>query len=162
MKAYARLIEYVEHAYEARADLRCQPYPLRLAAGERTGRARKRKVIEPYVHEKAQTRIELLDDLRSYDRFGSRQIERCNEIPCREDIHIGNVRSAIYPYLLARKTNGTFILRIEDTDKSRFVEGATELIIDTLKWLGLEWDEGPEIGGENGPYYQSEQKDIYQ
>lgn len=77
-------------------------------------------------------------------------------------IHIGNVRSAIYPYLLARKTNGTFILRIEDTDKSRFVEGATELIIDTLKWLGLEWDEGPEIGGENGPYYQSERKDIYQ
>ena len=57
-------------------------------------------------------------------------------------IHIGNVRSAIYPYLAARQTNGTFILRIEDTDQARYVEGATELIMDTLKWLGLEWDEG--------------------
>jgi len=76
-------------------------------------------------------------------------------------IHIGNVRSAIYPYLAARQTNGHFILRIEDTDQVRYVEGATELIIETLRWLGLEWDEGPEVGGENGPYYQTERKDIY-
>lgn len=76
-------------------------------------------------------------------------------------IHIGNVRSAIYPYLLAKKTGGKFILRIEDTDRGRYVEGATELIEDTLKWLGLEWDEGPIVGGENGPYFQSERSEIY-
>lgn len=76
-------------------------------------------------------------------------------------IHIGNVRSAIYPYLLARQQDGTFILRIEDTDQARFVEGATELIEDTLKWLGLEWDEGPVVGGPAEPYFQSERGDIY-
>jgi len=77
-------------------------------------------------------------------------------------IHIGNVRSAIYPYLLARQQNGKFILRIEDTDRARYVEGATELIEETLKWLGLEWDEGPIVGGPNEPYFQSERKAIYQ
>ena len=76
-------------------------------------------------------------------------------------IHIGNVRSAIYPYLVARQNNGKFILRIEDTDRERYMEGATELIEDTLKWLGLEWDEGPVVGGENGPYFQSERLEIY-
>lgn len=76
-------------------------------------------------------------------------------------IHIGNVRSAIYPYLVARQTGGKFILRIEDTDRERYVEGATELIEDTLKWLGLEWDEGPLVGGDNGPYFQSERLEIY-
>lgn len=76
-------------------------------------------------------------------------------------IHIGNVRSAIYPYLAARQTGGKFILRIEDTDQARYVEGATELIMDTLKWLGLEWDEGPEIGGPNAPYFQTERKNLY-
>jgi glutamyl-tRNA synthetase len=59
-------------------------------------------------------------------------------------IHIGNLRSAIYPYLVAKQEQGTFILRIEDTDRARYVEGATELIEDTLKWIGLDWDEGPE------------------
>lgn len=77
-------------------------------------------------------------------------------------IHIGNVRSAIYPYLLARQQDGKFILRIEDTDRARYVEGATELIENTLKWLGLEWDEGPIVGGPNEPYFQSERKAIYQ
>lgn len=77
-------------------------------------------------------------------------------------IHIGNVRSAIYPYLVARQTGGKMILRIEDTDQARFVEGATELIEDTLSWLGLEWNEGPIVGGEHGPYFQSERRDIYQ
>lgn len=76
-------------------------------------------------------------------------------------IHIGNVRSAIYPYLIAKQHNGKFILRIEDTDQARFVDGATDLIMDTLKWLGLNWDEGPIIGGPSEPYYQSERKDIY-
>ena len=76
-------------------------------------------------------------------------------------IHIGNVRSAIYPYLLARQSDGKMILRIEDTDRERFVEGATELIEDTLDWLGLNWDEGPIVGGPNAPYFQSERKEIY-
>lgn len=76
-------------------------------------------------------------------------------------IHIGNVRSAIYPYLLARQNDGKFILRIEDTDRERYVEDATGLIEDTLKWLGLEWDEGPIVGGEHGPYFQSERLPIY-
>ena len=77
-------------------------------------------------------------------------------------IHIGNVRSAIYPYLLARQAkDGKMILRIEDTDRARYVEGATELIEDTLEWLGLNLDEGPIVGGPNGPYFQSERQDIY-
>ena len=76
-------------------------------------------------------------------------------------IHIGNVRSAIYPYLLARQQNGKMILRIEDTDRARYVEGATELIEDTLDWLGLNWDEGPIVGGPHGPYFQSERTEIY-
>ena len=76
-------------------------------------------------------------------------------------IHIGNVRSAIYPFLLSKKMNGTLILRIEDTDQARYVEGATDLIMETLNWLGIHWDEGPKAGGPNGPYFQSERKDIY-
>ncbi len=76
-------------------------------------------------------------------------------------IHIGNVRSAIYPYLFAKQKGGKMILRIEDTDRERYVEGATELIEDTLKWLGLEWDEGPIVGGDHGPYFQSERLEKY-
>lgn len=76
-------------------------------------------------------------------------------------IHVGNVRAALFPYLLARQTGGVFILRIEDTDQARFVEGATDLILDTLEWLGLEWDEGPRKGGEYGPYVQTERRDHY-
>ena len=76
-------------------------------------------------------------------------------------IHIGNVRSALFPWLLARQNKGQFILRIEDTDQTRYVEGATELILDTLKWLGIEWDEGPDVGGDFGPYIQTERREIY-
>lgn len=81
-------------------------------------------------------------------------------------IHIGNVRSAIYPYLIAAQAKqageeGKFILRIEDTDQARYVEGATELVEDTLKWLGLDWDEGPIVGGPDGPYFQTERRAIY-
>ena len=76
-------------------------------------------------------------------------------------IHIGNVRSAIYPYLIAKQANGKFILRIEDTDRARYVDGATDLIMETLHWLGLDWDEGAGKGGPNEPYYQSERKEIY-
>lgn len=76
-------------------------------------------------------------------------------------IHIGNIRAALFPWLLARQTKGTFILRIEDTDQARFVEGATDLILEALDWLGLDWDEGPRVGGAHGPYFQSERKDTY-
>ncbi len=77
-------------------------------------------------------------------------------------IHVGNVRAALFPYLLARQQKGSFILRIEDTDQARYVEGATDLILDTLDWLGIEWDEGPRKGGDCGPYVQTERRDHYQ
>ncbi len=76
-------------------------------------------------------------------------------------LHIGGLRTALYNYLLARHNNGKFILRIEDTDRNRFVEGAVDNLISTLKWVGLDYDEGPDIGGEFGPYMQSERLDIY-
>jgi glutamyl-tRNA synthetase len=76
-------------------------------------------------------------------------------------IHIGNLRTAIYAYLIAKHANGTFILRIEDTDQARYVEGSTDVIEETLKWLGLDWDEGPGVNGPHAPYFQSERKEIY-
>ena len=76
-------------------------------------------------------------------------------------IHVGNVRAALFPWLLARQQQGTFILRIEDTDQARFVEGATDLILDTLTWLGLTWDEGPRVGGPHNPYFQTERRQTY-
>ncbi|MEG2286905.1 MAG: glutamate--tRNA ligase [Ruthenibacterium sp.] len=76
-------------------------------------------------------------------------------------MHIGNLRTALYAYLLARSTGGKFIVRIEDTDQVRIVEGATEVILQTLATTGLTYDEGPVIGGPNGPYVQSERRDIY-
>ncbi len=76
-------------------------------------------------------------------------------------MHIGNLRSGLYAYLFARSKDGKFLLRIEDTDQERFVEGATELIFSTLKDVGITWDEGPDVGGDFGPYVQSERKDIY-
>ena len=76
-------------------------------------------------------------------------------------MHLGGVRTALYAYLIAKKDHGTFILRIEDTDQERFVEGATEVIYDTLRACGLNWDEGPDVGGPCGPYIQSERKDTY-
>lgn len=76
-------------------------------------------------------------------------------------LHIGGVRTALYNYLYAKKMGGTFILRIEDTDQGRYVEGAEQYIIDSLNWLGLEFDESPAKGGDFGPYRQSERKDLY-
>jgi glutamyl-tRNA synthetase len=75
--------------------------------------------------------------------------------------HIGNVRSALFAWFFARHNNGTFILRIEDTDMERKVEGSVEKIMDGLRWLGLNWDEGPETGGEYGPYFQSQRLERY-
>ena len=76
-------------------------------------------------------------------------------------MHIGNLRTALYSYLVAKHDDGNFILRIEDTDRERLVEGATDVIKSTLKMTGLNWDEGPDVGGEHGPYVQSERKEIY-
>ena len=80
-------------------------------------------------------------------------------------IHVGNVRSALYPYFIARQNNGKFVLRIEDTDQNRFVDGAEDLIIDVLKWLDIDWDEGPTGDGtENGnygPYHQTKRRASY-
>lgn len=77
-------------------------------------------------------------------------------------LHIGGVRTALYNYLFARQQGGTFILRIEDTDQTRYVPGAEQYIIDTLKWVGLLPDEGVGFGGDKGPYRQSDRKEIYQ
>ena len=77
-------------------------------------------------------------------------------------MHIGNLRTALYEYLIAKAdAEGKFILRIEDTDQKRYVEGATEIIYKTLKRVGMNWDEGPDIGGSYGPYVQSERKPLY-
>lgn len=76
-------------------------------------------------------------------------------------MHIGNLRTALFAYLLAKKGDGQFILRIEDTDRERYVEGATDIIYNTLKTCGLIWDEGPDKGGNYGPYIQSERMGLY-
>ena len=76
-------------------------------------------------------------------------------------MHIGNLRTALYTYLIARKYGGDFILRIEDTDQERYVEGAVDIIYNTLKKAGLNWDEGPDIGGPVGPYVQSERMGMF-
>ncbi|MHC4072585.1 MAG: glutamate--tRNA ligase [Planctomycetota bacterium] len=76
-------------------------------------------------------------------------------------LHVGGARTALFNWLWARRTGGTFILRIEDTDQKRNTPTAARQVMDDLKWMGIEWDEGPEVGGENGPYLQSERRDIY-
>lgn len=76
-------------------------------------------------------------------------------------MHVGNLRTALYEYLLAKSQGGTFVLRIEDTDRERLVEGAEDVIYNTLGQVGLNHDEGPDLGGEYGPYVQSQRKDIY-
>jgi glutamyl-tRNA synthetase len=76
-------------------------------------------------------------------------------------VHLGSARTALYDFLLARRTGGQFVLRIEDTDRRRYVEGAEQELVSALRWLGLEWDEGPDVGGPYGPYRQSERKGVY-
>ncbi len=75
--------------------------------------------------------------------------------------HVGNIRTALFNWLFARHCGGSFIVRIEDTDVTRKVEGAVKAILDGLKWLGLNWDEGPEVGGKYGPYFQSQRLEKY-
>ena len=77
------------------------------------------------------------------------------------DLHLGNIRTALFDWAYARHTGGTFLFRIEDTDTTRVTDEYINAAIDTLKWLGLDWDEGPEVGGDNGPYLQSQRLDIY-
>ncbi len=77
------------------------------------------------------------------------------------DLHVGNIRTALFDWAYARHTGGTFLFRIEDTDTTRVTDEYIQAAIDTLKWLGLDWDEGPEVGGPNGPYLQSQRLDIY-
>jgi glutamyl-tRNA synthetase len=77
------------------------------------------------------------------------------------DLHVGNIRTALFDWAYARHTGGTFIFRIEDTDTTRVTDEYIAAAIDTLRWLGLQWDEGPEVGGEYGPYLQSQRLDIY-
>ena len=76
-------------------------------------------------------------------------------------LHIGGLRTALFNYLFAKKNKGTFILRIEDTDQNRFVNGAEQYIIDSLNWCNIPYDEGPEKDGGFGPYRQSERKHLY-
>jgi glutamyl-tRNA synthetase len=75
--------------------------------------------------------------------------------------HVGNIRTALFNWLFARHEGGKFIVRIEDTDVTRKVRGAVKAVLDSLQWLGLDWDEGPEVGGSYGPYIQSERLDLY-
>src|ERR1700746_1478680 len=77
-------------------------------------------------------------------------------------LHIGGVRTALFNWLYARKHGGQFILRIDDTDQQRNVAEALQPILDGFRWLGLNWDEGAEVGGPHGPYYQSQKRDRYQ
>ena len=75
--------------------------------------------------------------------------------------HIGNVRTAIFGWLFARRHGGSYLIRVEDTDQSRRTEGAVESMLESLKWVGLDWDEGPDVEGDYGPYVQSERLDLY-
>ena len=76
-------------------------------------------------------------------------------------LHIGSARSALFNWMFARKHGGQFILRLEDTDQKREVAGAHEAVMRDLRWLGLDWDEGPDIGGPVGPYVQSQRAELY-
>ena len=76
-------------------------------------------------------------------------------------LHIGNARTALFNYLFARHYKGQFIIRIEDTDTKRNIEDGERSQLDNLKWMGLDWDEGPDKGGDFGPYRQSERRDLY-
>ena len=87
---------------------------------------------------------------------------RCRFAPAPSgSLHVGNARTALFSWLWARRNGGTFILRVEDTDASRVTEEAFRGVLDDLRWLGLDWDEGPEVGGSHGPYRQSERGSIY-
>ncbi len=88
---------------------------------------------------------------------------RCRFAPAPSgSIHVGNARSALFSWLFARHHGGTFVLRVEDTDSSRVSEEAYHGVVESLRWLGLDWDEGPDVGGPHGPYRQSQRADRYE
>ena len=76
-------------------------------------------------------------------------------------LHIGGLRTALYGFLFAKQRNGDFVLRIEDTDTARYVDGSVQIIYDTMRDSGVMYDEGPDVGGDYGPYVQSERKELY-
>src|SRR6516165_10721340 len=76
-------------------------------------------------------------------------------------LHIGGARTALFNWLWARHTGGTFVLRIEDTDRERSTQAAVDAIFEAMRWLGLDWDEGPGVGGPHGPYFQTQRLDVY-
>lgn len=76
-------------------------------------------------------------------------------------LHVGGARTALFNYLYAKATGGKFLVRIEDTDQDRSTDSSMKIILESLEWLGLNWDEGPGVGGPHGPYKQSERLDIY-
>jgi glutamyl-tRNA synthetase len=87
---------------------------------------------------------------------------RCRFAPAPTgSLHVGNVRTGLFSWAFARHSGGAFVLRLEDTDASRVTEEAVHGVIESLRWLGIDWDEGPEIGGPNGPYRQSERLAVY-
>ena len=75
--------------------------------------------------------------------------------------HIGSARTALFNWLYARHAGGTFVLRIEDTDKQRNTDESLQVLLDGMRWMGMDWDEGPEVGGAYGPYFQSQRQPIY-
>src|SRR5690606_10942556 len=96
------------------------------------------------------------------DRLSIRKIMRVRFAPSPTGLlHIGGLRTALYNYLLARKHGGQFLLRIEDTDQERYVEEAEPDILASLRWAGLDFDEGPGVGGPHGPYHQSQRRALY-
>src|SRR5262245_18791218 len=76
-------------------------------------------------------------------------------------LHIGGARTALFNWLWARQQGGIFVLRVEDTDRERSTVASVQAILDSMRWLGLDWDEGPEIGGAHGPYFQTERTELY-
>src|SRR5262245_6936239 len=76
-------------------------------------------------------------------------------------LHVGGARTALFNYLFARANRGAFILRIEDTDAARSTDESVTAILDSMRWLGLVWDEGPDVGGKHGPFFQSQRREHY-
>lgn len=103
-----------------------------------------------------------MSKLKSGENSGGASIIKTRFAPSPTGfMHVGGVRTALFSWLFAKRNNGKFILRIEDTDKKREVEGSIEHIIESLKWLGINWDEGPDVGGPNAPYIQSQRLETY-
>lgn len=102
----------------------------------------------------------LMKEGKTFENLGGQVRSRFAPSPTG-GLHIGGVRTALYNYLFAKKHNGVFYIRIEDTDQGRFVPGAEKYILEALDWCGIHHDEGPDIGGPYGPYRQSERYDIY-